>query len=194
MSAGVRNLDGMADGHSGSVRQCPRHCRSPSAHGRGVAMPTGHRPCSPCLAGVVACGSSGSGRVSGCGPHEVPCPRWLPQGPLRVRAGGRRTVGGWTPVQGVRPPRTPAWPPSPACPRVPNTCRPDAGRSGSSGRSSIRRSFWLVTTSSTLPQGRPCGRPPPAAALGRQRHHGHREAPSSRLWPSPSGRMAVAYR
>ena len=37
-----------------------------------------------------------------------------------------------------------------------------------SGGRSIRCWFRLVTTSSTLPQGRPCGRPPPAAVLGRQ--------------------------
>jgi hypothetical protein len=43
---------------------------------------------------------------------------------------------------------------------------PNGGRSESSGRS-IRRSFRLVTTSSTLPQGRSCGRPPAAAVLGR---------------------------
>ena len=43
------------------------------------------------------------------------------------------------------------------------TTWPHTGQdAGSSGRS-IRRS--LVTTSSTLPQGRPCGRPPAAAVL-----------------------------
>jgi hypothetical protein len=72
--------------------------------------------------------------------------------------GGRRTEALHI-CPGVRPPRTPAWP------RRPDIGRPDGGHSGSSGRS-IRRS--LVTTSSTLPQGRPCGRPPAAAVLGRQ--------------------------
>jgi hypothetical protein len=40
------------------------------------------------------------GRVSGCAPGELPCPRWLPQGPRRVRAGGRRAVGAGHPSKG----------------------------------------------------------------------------------------------
>jgi hypothetical protein len=42
-----------------------------------------------CLAAAVACGSSGSGP---CPAAPSPCPRQLPQGPPRVRAGGRRAV------------------------------------------------------------------------------------------------------
>jgi hypothetical protein len=37
--------------------------------------------------------------LRGCAPHELPCPRWLPQGPPRVRAGDRRAGGGQTPVR-----------------------------------------------------------------------------------------------
>ena len=89
----------MADGHSGSVRQCLRQDRSCSGTGgRG-----GHAGRTPTmltsLEAAVACGSSGSGPASGRAPHELPCPRWLPQGPLRVHAGGRRAVGGRTPVR-----------------------------------------------------------------------------------------------
>jgi hypothetical protein len=147
VSAGVRDLDGMSDGRSGSVRQWLRHVRSCSRGAAGVVMPTGHRPCSHGLAGTVACGSSGSGRVSGCAPHELPYLRWLPQGPPRARAGSRRTGGGRAPVQGVRPPQTPAWPLSPACPRVPDTGRPDGGSSASSGRLIPDRSGWLPPSS-----------------------------------------------
>jgi hypothetical protein len=83
------------------------HCRSrPDGHSRtwppllfphrrlGVAMPGGGRSCSshfewpwPAAAAVL---STASGRA----PHELPCPRWLPHGPPRVRAGG------WTPAVG----------------------------------------------------------------------------------------------
>jgi hypothetical protein len=78
-------------------------------------------------------------------------------GPLRVRAAAGRREAARHPSKRVRPPRTPAWPPSPACRRLPDTNRPDGGRSGSSGRS-IRRSLRLVTTSSTLPSRPACGR------------------------------------
>jgi hypothetical protein len=71
---------------------------------------------------------------------------------------------GRTSVQSIRSPRTPAWSPTPAWPCVPDTARPDGGRSGSSGRS-IRRWFRLVSTV-LYPSSRPaCGRPPPVAAL-----------------------------
>jgi hypothetical protein len=153
----------MSDGRSGSVRQWLRHVRSCSRGAAGVVMPTGHRPCSPGLAGAVACGSSGSGRVSGCAPHELPYLRWLPQGPPRARAGSRRTGGGRAPVQGVvRPPQTPAWPLSPACPRVPDTGRPDGGSSASSGRLISDRSGWLPSSSSFL---RGHGLPDPSDCL-----------------------------
>jgi hypothetical protein len=156
---GVRNLDGRSDGHSGSVRQCLRQDRSGSARGE----PDGHAgqtsTCS-CMA-AVACGSSGPDRVrprrtwchvrDGC--HEDS--RSTLPASLQRAAGHRPSV---------RAPRTLVWPATPAWPRVPDTSPSTVGRSGSSGRS-IRRSLRLVTTSSTLPQGRPCGRP--AAALGR---------------------------
>ena len=32
-------------------------------------------------------------------PHELPCPRWLPQGRPRVRPGGRHAEGGRTPIR-----------------------------------------------------------------------------------------------
>ena len=112
------------------------------------------------LDAAVACGSSGSGPVSSRAPHQLPCLRWLPQGPPCPR---------WWPACGSRPdtrpgqrsPQTPAWP------GVPDTCRPDGGRSGSSGRS-IRRSFRVVTTSQRLlkagPAGGACGGGPRPAA------------------------------
>ena len=69
-------------------------------------------------------------------------------------AGGRRAMAAGHPVQGVRPPRTPAWPPIPACPRTPGHLPSGRRLFRSSGRS-IRRSLWLIPTSSTLPQGPP---------------------------------------
>jgi hypothetical protein len=89
VSAGVRNLDGMADARSGSVRQCLRHDRSRSPTAAGLAMLAGHRPCPPHLAAAVACGSSGSGLVSGCALHELSCPR----GCRMAYPGGR--AGDW---------------------------------------------------------------------------------------------------
>jgi hypothetical protein len=81
--------------------------------------------------------------------------------------------------------------------RVPDTCRPDAGRSGSEGRS-IRRSLPAVTTSSTLPQAAPAGggfaavlgrRPPgtgvarnPQLAAARPRRALPRACPSQQAW------------
>jgi hypothetical protein len=55
--------------------------------------------------------------------------------------------------------------------------------SGRSIRRSLCRSLWLVTTSLTLPQGRPCGRPPAAAVLGRQTTAGR---PADHRGPSAS--------
>jgi hypothetical protein len=55
-----------------------------------------------------------------------------------------------------------------------HTCSlPSATRLGQMITSGGRQSadgVWLVTTFSTLPQGRPCGRPPAAAVLGRLHH------------------------
>jgi hypothetical protein len=60
-------------------------------------MPTGHRPCPPRLDAAVACGSSGSGPVSGRAPHQLPCPRWLPQGsPVSALVAGVRAAAGHT--------------------------------------------------------------------------------------------------
>jgi hypothetical protein len=170
VSAGVRNLDGMPDGHSGSARQCPRQHRFRSRRAAGLAMPARHRPCSPHVEAAVACGNSGPGHRVRLRAARVAMAAVLPQGPPCVRAGGRRPVVGRTSVRGVRPPQTPAWP------RVPDTSRPDGGRSGSGGRS-IRRPVRLVTTSSTLlrflkagPAGARLRRP----SSRRQRYDGHR--------------------
>jgi hypothetical protein len=100
---------------------------------------------------------------------------------MSAAAAARSTRPRWWPACDRRPDtpsrpeivQTLAWPPTPAWPPVPDTSRPDGGRSRSSGRS-IRRSLPLVTTSSTPPQGRPCGR-----RLRRpswRRHDGHRGA------------------
>jgi hypothetical protein len=80
-----------------------------------------------------------------------------------LSTGGQGEAVARTPVRGVRPQT-----PTSAWQGVPHSGRPD-GTAGSGGRS-IRRPVRPVTTSSTLPQGRPCGRPPAAAVLGRQRH------------------------
>jgi hypothetical protein len=61
----------------------------------------------------------------------------------------------------------------PPCPGQVRSGRPETIHSRSGGRS-IRRSSRLVTTSSTRPQGRPCGRPPPAAVLVWQGCDSHR--------------------
>jgi hypothetical protein len=49
----------------------------------------------PRLDGAVAHGSSGSGPVSGRAPHQLPCPRWLPQEPpvSALVAGVREAAG-----------------------------------------------------------------------------------------------------
>jgi len=54
-----------ADGHSRTVRQCPRRTAPVPARVAGVAMVAGQRACSPCLGRPVACGSSSSGPASG---------------------------------------------------------------------------------------------------------------------------------
>jgi len=115
--------------------------------------------------------------------RTTPCPRWWP-------ACGRRPDI----RPGHRSPQTPAWP------RVPDISRPDGGRSGSSGRS-IRRSFRLVTSFSTRPQGRPCGpaatRRSPGAGLTAPLSRYHRlrvEMPGPRghaLVTTPTPRPAV---
>jgi hypothetical protein len=58
---------------------------------------------------------------------------------------------------GPQSPQTPGMAIDTSLPRVPDTSRPDSGRSGSSGRS-IRRSFRLVATSSTLLKAADLGR------------------------------------
>jgi hypothetical protein len=126
----------------------------------------GHRLCSPSLRRPWPAGAAVPDRVwpraariamsAVATGEDTPCPQRWP-------ASGRRPDI----RPSLRPPQTPAWPASPARPRVPDTSRPESGRSGSSGRS-IRGWFRLVTTSSTLPQSRPCGRPPAAAVLGRR--------------------------
>src|SRR5215207_963924 len=63
--------------------------------------------------------------------------------------------------------------PSLDTPSARRTTWPHTGQDARSSGRSIRRSFRLVTTSSTLPQGRPYGRPPAAAVLGRQHHDAH---------------------
>ena len=171
MAAGVRNLDGMADESSGGVQQGPRRTalvprgrrgghadRTPTMFtslgwGRGLREQWFRAPVRPCAAFVAM------SAVATAGTTTCPC-------------GGRRTVGGRTPVQGVRSPRTSAWPQDLARPRVPDTNRPDGGRSGSRGRTvspllALTRYNFLHP-----PQGRPCGR----AATRRE--------PASR--PSPS--------
>lgn len=134
----------MADGRSGSVRPCLRSDSAGSTRAVGVAEPAGHRPCPAAFDAAVACRSSGSGRVSGrtvamsaaaaAGGHDV-----------SMLVAARHSQPDTRPR--VRPPRTPAGHRIPAGSHVPDTCRPDGGGSGSSGRS-IRRSLWLVTTSS----------------------------------------------
>jgi len=158
---GVRNLDGMPKGHSGSVRQLSGTAPVP-ARAAGVVMLTGHptiprrarrRPW-PAVAAVPD--------PRPAAPNELPCPRWLPQGPLvSTLVAGLRSAAGHRP--GVRAPRTPAWPSAPAWPPVPDTSRPEGVRPGSSGRS-IRRSLprYSFLYSS---QGRPTATGAPASPL-----------------------------
>jgi hypothetical protein len=99
---GVRNLDGMPDGHSASVRQCVRGRTAPVPHGQlgghGGRTPT----MLTLLEAAVACGSSGLGRarlraarvaMSRWLPQDHPSPRWWPRavgGRTAVRVSDRR--------------------------------------------------------------------------------------------------------
>jgi hypothetical protein len=95
-----------------------------------------------------------------CPPRATPAAMSaMAAGITHVHAGGRRAGGGRTSVRGLRS-QTPAWPSTPPWPRVPYISRPHSGRSGSSGRSSGSLQLSLLFL-----QGRPCGRPPPAAVL-----------------------------
>jgi hypothetical protein len=138
---GVRNLDGMPDGHSASLRQCVRGRTAPVPHGQlgghGGRTPT----MLTLLEAAVPCGSSGLGRAR-LRAARVAMSRWLPQGPpvsTLVAACGR-----WSDSRpSLRSPQTPAWPATPACPRVPDTAVrravvPEAADS------QVRRSLRLV--------------------------------------------------
>jgi hypothetical protein len=91
MSAGDRNLDGMPDGRSGSVRQCLRQVRSCSPRGgRG-----GHADRTPTMVTWLGRGRGlrwqwfrACVRLSAA---VVAMSAAATQGPLRVRSGGRRT-------------------------------------------------------------------------------------------------------
>ena len=74
MSAAVHSCSRMG----GRGRHADRTPTMPSSFGRGCA-----------------CGSSGSGPVSGRAPHQLPCPRWLRQGPpvSALMAGVREAAG-----------------------------------------------------------------------------------------------------
>jgi hypothetical protein len=138
------------------IRWCEHNRRSDGARG------TQRRPCplargTRCVAGP---GRGGSRPVSSHAPHELSCPR----GCRKAHPGGHAGDGGREAAEGAAH--------LSGCEAAADTSMAtytghwpsDGGHSGSSGRS-IRRSFRLVTTSSTLPQGRPCGRPPAAVGL-----------------------------
>jgi hypothetical protein len=137
---------------AGTVRQCLRQYRVDFRTVAGLAMRAGHRPYPPHLYEALACGSSGP-------EHRVrPCTARVARPRSRPACGGGRTS--------VR-----------AADRCGNqtghVCRTPSGRTAvvpeaADGQSADRSG--LVTTSSTLPQGRPCGRPSAAAVLGWQRH------------------------
>jgi hypothetical protein len=138
---GVRNLDGMPDGHSASLRQCVRGRTAPVPHGQlgghGGRTPT----MLTLLEAAVACGSSGLGRAR-LRAARVAMSRWLPQGPpvsTLVAACGR-----WSDSRpSLRSPQTPAWPATPACPRVPDTAvRRAVVPEAADGQ--VRRSLRLV--------------------------------------------------
>jgi hypothetical protein len=132
---------------------------------RGWSCRPDTRPSPPRSKAAVACGNSGPGSASGRAARIA----------MSTVTAERTPVSTLVAACGRRPATHPRRPTAAdttmaidtARPRVPDTSRPDGGRSGSSGRS-IRQSLRLVTTSSTLAQGRPCGRPPAAAVLGRQ--------------------------
>jgi hypothetical protein len=131
-------------GHHGGKRPPQRsHCRWPLCVTGSDTDRDAARVANTC------CPQSGQ-RTGRCPPAERPADMTVEaaaEGPQRFRPGGGNGTGCRTPD---RSRSHPAWTP-----------RPPAGRRGrtgqdaaSSGRS-IRRSFRLVTTSSTLPQGRP---------------------------------------
>jgi hypothetical protein len=148
----------MPDGHtadlSGSFRSSTTSCPRTATGCHGGRTPTmvtwlGRRP----GLAVAASGHRGRPRAGRVTMSAVTA------GPdHRLFTGGQGEVVARTPVRDVRPQT-----PTSASQEVPDSGRPD-GSAGKSGRS-IRRSLRLVTTSSTLPQGRPCGRPPAAAVL-----------------------------
>jgi hypothetical protein len=78
---------------SGGVSSADRSC---SGTGGWAAMAAGHRPCSSSLRRPWSAVAAVPDR---CPSRELPCPRWLPQGPSSVYADGRRAVGGRTPVR-----------------------------------------------------------------------------------------------
>jgi hypothetical protein len=132
-------------------------------------MLTGHRPCPARLDAAVACGSSGSGPVSGRAPHQLPCPRWLPQGPpVSALVAGVREAAGPVLARDHRRHR-----PGHVCrtPSVRTAVVPEAADGQSAGGSS---SLQLLYS----PQGRP---------LARQRHDGHRSRPAARTPRSSAG-------
>jgi hypothetical protein len=164
---GVRNLDGIPDGHSGGVRQRLGQDRSGSARAAGVAMPAGHRPCFP--EGAVACGSSGPGPRPAV-LHELPSPRWLPQGPPVSMRGGRRAVGGRTSVRASDRRRHQDGHRS-QLPRVADTSRPErrSFRKQRTANPPIARYKFLYSSSRPACGRRPssAGRPQPRALLPR---------------------------
>jgi hypothetical protein len=113
-----------------------------------------------------------SGRTGRCPPADRPADMAVEaaaEGPQGFRPGGGTGTGCRTPDRsGSHPP----WTPRPPAGRPGRTQdrTPEAADGQSAGWSLPLnyRSLRLVTTSSTLPQGRPCGRPPTAAVLGRQ--------------------------
>jgi hypothetical protein len=128
VSAGVRNLDGMADGRSGRVRQCLRqHHTRPHTSGRGPCRPDtdqAHRTWAS-----VACGSSGSGPVSGHA-HTSWHLRGAPASPDKFTlVAGVREAGGHPSARNPRLGHH-SWPLTAVWSRVPDTIRPDSGRSG----------------------------------------------------------------
>jgi hypothetical protein len=115
-----QSLRGVGTGRHGGWP--PRKCPAVSGAGpAGLALRAGHDharlTCTRPWPAAVTVPSTASGGA----PHQLPYPRWLPQGSPDVRANGRRAGGGQTPVRARGPPRTPAWP------RVLDTACPDGG-------------------------------------------------------------------
>jgi hypothetical protein len=120
---------------SGSVHGSTAVCPRMAAGGHAVRTPTVPTPTS----------SWPSSPIAALPDHCVRPParhggydRGVCIGRPRVRCGGRRAVLVRTPVQGLRWPRTPRMSTDISVVACPDASRPDAGRSGSSGRS-IRR-------------------------------------------------------